>query len=162
MAVFTIVVFSTLSVLIYTSSMTARIFVNYELTENARIAMEFLTMQVKEAQAIELATNENNTLDMLWLHRDLGTAQEHIAAFRYVNEPDRNWLMFGGRQPDATFDVTQELARYISNIEIIIDEKRRLMHISITTDTTIQNANIELYTPIILNRTIDLRHKLIK
>ena len=162
MAVFALVLFSATSMLVFASNASFRIHVHYELSENARIAMEFLTMQIKEAQGIELQTSENDTLDMLWLHRNLGTANEHITTFRYINEPERNWLMFGGRQPNANFDTTQELARYIANIKMILDEERRLLHISITTDTTIQNTSVELLEPIVLNRTVDLRHKLIK
>jgi|GEM_PF-1030684 len=163
MGIFSIVIFTSVNMFTHVSNATARIYINYELTANARIAMDFLTTHIGEAQAVELRTvNNTNTLDTLWLHRSLGTPDEHIATFRYVNEPDRNWLMFGGRQPGASFDTTQELARYISNIETIIDEERMLMHIQITTDTTIGNTNVELHEPIILNRIVDLRHKFIK
>lgn len=161
--IFSIVILSSVNMLTYVSNATARIYINYELTENARIAIDFLITHISEAQAVELRTvNNTNTLDTLWLHRNLGTPEEHITTFRYVNELDRNWLMFGGRQPGASFDTTQELARYIYDIETIIDEERMLMHIRITTATTIQNTNVELHEPIILNRTVDLRHKLIK
>lgn len=124
--------------------------------------MEFLTRHIRGAQAIQLETNIDNTLDTLWLYTNVGTSDEHITTFKYDLNTERNWLMFGGRQPGSMLDVTQELSRYISDIKIIIDEVRQLLHITITTDTTIANTTVQLNTPIIFNQTLDIRYKQIR
>lgn len=162
MALFIIVIFATTNILIYTSNISARIHVRYELQENARISMEFLTTHIREGQLISLKTNNNNTLDTIWIHTNTGTANEHITIFRYDVNSQRNWLLFGGSQTGSNQGVTQELARYISNIEMIMDKEKKLMYITITTDISIENTTVELISPIILNRTIDLRYKQIE
>lgn len=162
MSIFILVIYSASNILIYTSHTSSRIHVTYELEQNARIAMEFLTSHIRGAQAIELKTDIDNTLDTLWLYTNVGTSDEHITTFKYDLDTERNWLMFGGRQPGNIVGGTQELSRYISDIKIIIDESRKLLHITITTDTTIENTTVELNTPIVLNQTLDIRYKQIK
>lgn len=158
MAAMSILILGAVNLTSYVSMMNARATTRLELFHHATISMEFLTRHISEAQAIYLNTDNNNTLNRIDLFINLHTDQPHqrILNFRPVTYP-HNRLMFGGH----TYAMgTQEVARYISNVEIIHNTYTRLFYITITTETSISSSGAEI-EPILLYRAIDIRHKTI-
>ena len=159
MAIFGIVIVGALNIFSYATNRNAIFRAEHELNQMAQISMEHLTKHIREAESMELITTPNNTLVDVWLRRD--TAE--IRRFSYdANHPqNRNWLMFGGAVSSPT-GATQELTRYIGNVEMIVDEKRSLLHITIITDISTASFAGELSEPIILRRTLDISHMTIE
>ena len=66
--------------------------------------------------------------------------------------------MFGGRY---VAQVTQEVARYISNVQVIHNYYYGILYITITTEAEISNYISKIY-PITLRRIIDIIGKEIR
>lgn len=143
----------------YVTNVKARSFTRQELFHNASIAMEFLISHINEAYAIRLDTQSDNTLNSIHLFVSQGVQNYHerVISFRPIAEP-QNRLMFGGRY---VAQVTQEVARYISNVQVIHNYYYGILYITITTEAEISNYISKIY-PITLRRIIDIIGKEIR
>jgi len=158
LAIFLIIVIGANNLITYAVHITVRVRIHNELKAQARIAMEFFSVQIGEGQRVELESTQENTLIRLRIHTDINTLNHHIVVFRYDHNNDRNWVLFGGQEPGGDEGV-QELSRYINNVEMVKDLQLQLLHITITTDTKIERFDDTLEEPIILYKTIDLTGK---
>ena len=135
----------------------ARVTTRQELFHHATISMEFLTVHINEAMAINLVTESNNTLDHIEFFNEhvLDENQNRIINYRPITYPN-NRLMFGGNR---TAPGTQEIARYIANVEVSHNTNEQLLFITITTEPSITRFDI-LIEPIVLRTAINVQHKI--
>ena len=156
MAVTTILLAGAINLSSYVSTANARATTRQELFHHATISMEFLTRHISEAQGIRLLTESNDTLRQIdmFINRHTPQAHQRVINFRPATYP-HNRLMFGGH---GVAQGTQEVARYIANVEIVHNSYTNLLYITITTETSISRFDIEI-EPIVLYRVVDIRYK---
>ncbi|MCL1997036.1 MAG: prepilin-type N-terminal cleavage/methylation domain-containing protein [Defluviitaleaceae bacterium] len=156
MAVTTILLLGAINLSTYVATANARATVRQELFHHATISMEFLTTHISEAQSIDLQTENNGTLQRIdmFINRNTPQAHQRVINFRPVTPPN-NRLMFGGQGVGLG---TQEVARYIADVEIIHDTNTQLLHITVTTEASIGRFAVEV-EPVVLYRAIDVRYK---
>lgn len=147
--IFSLVALFAATAISFASNNFNRLKVRSELREEAWIALDFLTTQIKLANGYDISYRSGNTLRQLDLYTSLTEgAPEHNYIFRY--DRGKSKLDFGGINDYAPGGVNQ-LSSNISSLSIIIDDKTEIMHISVTAEDGKESLT--------LNTSVSLRYK---
>ena len=127
--------------MMHTSRTAATIITRQEALEQARAAVDMLTVNVQMADALTLDPPEGGTL------RRLSTRQ-----IDHANQP--RWFVFnyGNILYRLQYSNYNELASHLSDVRITLSYNRDIMYISVTTAA-------HLGTPITLTSAVDIRYK---
>ena len=147
LAIFTILGFAGISLLIYVSETSEKIAFQNELLEHARIALSFMVEQIRISEAFQLVTDSEDSLIRLVCYSGL---EGHVFSF------DKHLLTESARYGQILFG-ENELASYIADVKVTIDGSR--MEIRIITHSKASELSSVQVEPIDILRKISLRYK---
>lgn len=151
-SIFFIIINVATNLLVYSSNVANSIFNNAELLESANTCMDFIQIQVRTADEIQLTTLPDDSLVKLNLNKynEIGVFSFNFYKNSSPTSVHYERLEFGD----------QELRKYIKDIKVIIDKERKILKIKIiTADRTATNGKI--LEPVILYKEISINHKII-
>jgi prepilin-type N-terminal cleavage/methylation domain-containing protein len=149
MAVWILLLAGASHLLLHTSQVSAGVLARQEALENARAAVDALTVNLQMAEEIVLLTDSDGMLRRVsWLQVSPRGLPEWFE-FRYFPDAppgtaQHNRLNFGNN----------ELASHLSELRLTLSADRRLIHITVTSDES-------LGEPITLTSTVDIRYKIL-
>ena len=137
-------------VLTHSTRAAASMLARQEAAENARVAMDALTVNIQMADVIDLRTDPDGMLRSLRL-RQVGPQQGRIETYQFNYDGDLspyhvryNRLHFGRGG--------NELASHLSEIRLTLSANREILYINIVTCENLSE-------PITLTRAVDIRYK---
>ena len=134
----------------YTTQISTGLLASQEALENARAAVDVLTVNLQMAEIIILNTDSDNMLRYLELWQVTPENRSDWYVFRY----DRNAIPGTPGYKRLNFGGFNELASHLSEVRLALSANRQLIHITVTTDES-------LGKPITLSGTVDIRYKVL-
>jgi len=134
----------------YTTHVSTGLLARHEALENARVAMDALTVNIQMAERITLNTDSDGMLRRL----DLLQVSPENVDWEYTFRYDRDAPPGTPGYKRLNFSGFNELASHLSEIRLTVSSDRQLMHITITTDENFGE-------PITLTGTVDIRYKVL-
>ena len=132
----------------YTSQQSTNLLSGQEAFENARVAVDALTVNLQMADEIILNTDADGMLRHLSLRQINPGDRIHWFEFSY----DINALPGTTRYNRLEFGGHNELASHLSEVRLTLSNNRQLMHITVTTSERLGN-------PVTLTSAVDIRYK---
>ncbi len=152
LCIFCLISISATAALSYASSASARLAVKGELFENARIAVDFLTVHIQAADTVTLQTSPSGTLQKLtvWEDDDMGAAEQHVFQYHFdaAETVKYHRLEFGGN----------EVASYIADIYAAADNG--VLTLRVTSDDRLNREGGPVAEPVVLTAKIPVYNKL--
>ena len=153
MAITSLVIMSVTNLITYSARVYARMATSSELLHHAVVSMEFITAHINEANSVEVITTADNTLVTINMRR---TGTDHIRIINFgATATPTNRLMFGGQEYAGAGWGHQEVARYINDIQFVLNESGSIAHVTIVTEDSIGSTSVQV-EPIVVSASIEL------
>ena len=134
----------------YTTQVSAGLLARQEALENARVAVDALTVNIQMAERIILNTDSDGMLRRL----DLLQISPENDSWYYIFRYDRNAAPGSPGYKRLNFSGFNELASHLSEVRLTLSSNQQLIHITVTTDES-------LGEPVTLTGTVDIRYKVL-
>ena len=148
LVVFTLVVISGTTMLLYAGETSEKISLKNELLENARITLDFIIEQIRTSEGYTLQTDINDSLIRLVCYKELYDSGSNFDFNKNLSSdsPRYGQVVFAGN----------ELSSYIADVKIRVDENKMEVQV-ITWESISENSNIQV-TPITITGKVSLQY----